>query len=358
MKKVASSEFHLLSLARRILGEGAPDQSIFLLGDSRKPIDKMGPDCAACLQDILSKGVVHRLLREGGWQKTRHFSGKGVKTGRAWERFTPELDFTENSFLLLKWALSEPLKSTRKPFGIAGKSEIEFIKSGDLILLYYTADLLTRTGFSETLGRMDIFYNNPLIWLGFTDVLSEFRKPDRDRLLQGLELICKGPGAQLLELLQMDLARRWRRIQYSKPEIHSPTRMQSLGDAETIVLESFAQAAQNSGRRDLVGFIYRSAAHVLGEEDAGIFVRSLDSNTSLAVRQNAIKAACAFLNSLEIYQKWMVEARNTPFFEDGYEQRQLLLKQWESLGTENYQKSRTFVERLTSLQSLTGVGSR
>src|SRR5262249_60687349 len=46
-------------------------------------------DCVHLVRDMLGKGSVHFLAREGGWRRERYLRGGAPRDGRLWERTEP-----------------------------------------------------------------------------------------------------------------------------------------------------------------------------------------------------------------------------------------------------------------------------
>src|SRR6185436_4541227 len=106
--QVAASEHDLIVMARTlVMGPAAQDDIWALLCASRAAAPKIGPTCAALLQDTL-RYAWHALWMRGGARPGASI-GAGARAGttlrgRLWERHAPvPLAFTSASVELLRW---------------------------------------------------------------------------------------------------------------------------------------------------------------------------------------------------------------------------------------------------------------
>jgi hypothetical protein len=350
VKYVAASEYDLLSVARGVVGQlGAETVAPLLRGERRAP-ELLGPTAMGLLKALLARGVVLEICRRGGWRDAEHLRGGQVVTGRLWQRGPlPTLQFSAATVELLRWMTATPLAlGTRK--GLDHRPETTL---GDEVLLYLACDLAERCGCGAAIGGSPLFRRTALCWLGFPDVLSrQGQPPDRVLTTAAAERWVKGEGAPLLEALQPDLARRWLTVERRKRQIVLPTTMVDLGASQSLVLEVFTAAADAAGRRDLLSFLCAASRGLLSHRPpAADWVSGLAAQGTLSERQAAHRAAGAALRGLDRVAGWVQEAQSVRFFEEEYAAAQLILRQWQGVGTAGHEHARQIVAQLESLST-------
>jgi hypothetical protein len=357
MKRVAASEFDLLTVARALVRDLEAAAVEPLLRQPRRVPGKLGSTAIGLLKQILARGVVLELCRRGGWREADHLRGDEVVQGRLWERWArgggapPALHFSGLGLRACRWLTVAPLAVPREcePLGASRTPGL-----GDQLVLYLACDLSLRCGCSGALATSPAFRRAPLCWLGFPEVLAAGGAPEEEGDLEGegLEVLLRGDGALVLEALQLDLARRWVAAERSKGAVADPGRMTALGLAQERVLGALMEGARRAGRRDLLGFVPEAAARLLRHRPAARrWVASLSRQSSLQQREAACRGAGAFLRALERHHRWAERARTTRFFDDDYEAGQLLLRQWEPLGAGGLDHARLVTGQLTSLDA-------
>jgi hypothetical protein len=343
--RVSASEYHLLTIARGVVGQETPDAVEPLLRQKKTIAAKIGPTSMKVLRDTLAKGMTLELARRGGWRRDKRPAGAAISEGRSWERHPKlELEFSAASFALLRWLAEQPIgHPDASVLPVEGK-----ITVADEALLYLAADLLVSSGLGGAV-ECAAFRRSSLCWLGFVDPLGKDSKsvaalsPDR------FTRFTAGEGTPILEALLPDLARRWVLMERAKREIVACDRMHANAAAQQALLEAFFASADSAGRRDLADFLLDAAAKLVARPvPADAWVEALDPRATLSERSNARKAAGAFLRAIGRTRTWAEEARVVRFFEDGYDRAQLLLARWERLGDEGWRRVETVLKDLES----------
>ena len=79
IKRVAASEYDILTITRGLVGQESLAALDGLLRRTRKIPPKIGTTSMGILQDTLAKGVVRELARRGGWRL--HRDGRSGRAG-------------------------------------------------------------------------------------------------------------------------------------------------------------------------------------------------------------------------------------------------------------------------------------
>lgn len=349
MKKVAASEYDILTLTRGLVGQESLAALEGLLRRSRKLPDKMGPTSMGILQDTLAKGVVLQLARRGGWRTDRYLKAGEVAEGRAWMRHTPPVfAFSEFSIKLIRWLASQPVGNSDCP-ALSVKPKT----LADELLMYFTLDVTMQLRCDTGVVRQPAFRGSPLCWLGFPDRLA------RDELEVNVtpelfEPLLGGDGPLVVECLQQHLASRWAWIEWNKQTIRWNAAMTELGNGQEAVASAWLQATDAANRRDLCKFLINAATDVLrGHAPADRWVQNLEARGPLRERTGARHAAGAFLRMVRTLHGWAEESGSIRFFEDEYEAAQLYLTQWERLGDEGFVHAERIIRELEAIDAVT-----
>jgi hypothetical protein len=340
MIRVASSEHELLTLARAILGLGQYTPVEDLLRDRHTVPEQLSPGAMHALRDTLAKGSVLALARCGGWRKQRYLEGGQERSGRLWERHPPAaLHFSPVCFHTLRWLLEQPLvKHGCTALTVEGAPTV-----ADELFLYLCCRLVAGTPCAQAVSAQAHFRRSALCWLGFPELLRaappNLTAAHFARLLEG--------GGWLLEALQGDLARRWRRVEESKRVLLEPEAMVALGTAQESVLSLFLDAVDAAGRRDLAGFLLEAGRPLL-EQPPSRWVEGLSPSASLGQRAGAARASGAFLRALGRLARWDADHRAVRFFDDGYDAAQRLLSEWSPFGEPGFRRAADLERELSS----------
>ncbi|MBT3218019.1 MAG: hypothetical protein HN348_02930 [Proteobacteria bacterium] len=340
MKRVAASEYDLLTIARAIVGQVPVDLVEPLLRQSRQQPSRCGPTSLELVKQTLSRGVVLQLARRGGAFRDRYLIAGEAVEGRVWQRYSElPLHFSTRSMRLLRWLTFDPVGEKTRSLGRNRPT------LGDQILLYLTADLLERAGLGRVIGQQSGF-EQPLVWLGFADWLygetpPKIRAGDFRPLLE---------QPAILECLQPDFSRRWLEMERTKRHFREPAQLTQFGQSQEAVLSAYLDAIDGEGRRDLAFFLMDATSRLFDvEPDQRHWVGGLDPHTSLQARSQARRAAGAMVSAINRLAVWHREHQATRFFDDEYPAAQLLLSQWENLGELRLARARELVRQLESL---------
>jgi hypothetical protein len=348
-KRVAASEFDLLTVARALVGQVSAEAVEPLLNQPRPMAEKLGPTALGLLKQTLERGAILELCRRGGWRDASHLNASGeVIRGRLWQRRQPEgLRFSPTTVSLLRWLVSSPLSAP--PDCAALKSEPG--AAGDQLALYLACDLVARCDCGVSLARSPAFRSSPLCWLGFPELLGKDDPPRERELSEALDELVK-EGGLLLEALQQDLARRWFGIERSKRHVASTAEMIAIGRSQELVIESLCRALERHDRKDLIGFLLEAAGRLLRHRPRyTLWVEGIRAAGSLSERQRAFVASGAMLRALEHPRRWVTRASSTRFFDDDYDASQLLLGLWEQLGSQGAAHAEQLLQRLQALDA-------
>ncbi len=248
----------------------------------------------------------------------------GVAEGRLWTRRAPiQLDFGEPSFTLLRWLATHDLRQPEEKLKTPPKS------TGDRLLYFLACGLLAEHGMA--LGQPG-FRQAPLCRLAF---------PDR---LGTSAVGSMAPCLELIEALQGELAERWFAMERDKGKISDHARMQRLGQQQTLALDAFMKAI--AGRRELAGFLVEAAERALrGGPDRRWWVQSLARST-LSERQKTHRAAGAMLRAVSAIGDWYRSAGVVQFFDDDYDEAQMLLRAFAPLGADGFARAQALAAEL------------
>lgn len=326
-KRVGMAEAQLLRAVQTLFRrtEGGALASRIRMPRAEAP-RRIGPSAMEVLQSTLRKGAVGALARRGAWRRRRAWVDGAVVTGRLWS-IRPELElrFTPTSFALCRYMASSSASPPPPPDSV-----------GDSLLFYLAADALRRT--ELPLAELG---SSPLVALGFATTQTI----DWDAFVAD-------PNALIvIEALQDDLAEHWVRMERTKAEMRNPADVLALGTAQRNVLDGFLDAIDAIGRRDLAGFLVFAGKQLLDRPARGWL--ALDPNAgTLSTRSEATHAGAAFLDALQRLGTWRREWAMVRFMDDGYDEAQLHLDVWDTLGQAGFERAATIADTLHSLRDL------
>jgi hypothetical protein len=329
--RVSASEHDLLTLARALCGAGSFALVEPLLGAGRKLSPRVSPAALRVLGETLTRGLVLELGRRGGARAARFLDAHGeVRAGRLWERHAtpPTLTLTSHTPRLLRAWISgrKPDPSTPAP---APRPAYATFTLADTLVGYLALDAATTHALSAPASRFlagDLALRaQPLVWLGFTELLAGAGPPALDDAAWDA-LFADRDATLVLEALQPDLARLVAAGERRKRHIRSGARMRGLGEAQDAVLAGFLAAADRAGRRDLAGFVVTAGVELCASApQPSAWLASLEGVGSLGERAAARHAAGAFLRAFARWAVWDEQHRAVRFVDDGYPAAQHLL---------------------------------
>lgn len=335
MPAVSRSEANLLTLARVAVGAYPAQDALKLLLFAVEAPPKLGPTARGLLSDTLARGVVMGLVRGGGWES------RGG--GRLWERYPPPpLRFTANLVRLFRWMLANPMAGAEVP-QLALDAELTLAEQVVVTLLL---EQLRGTGCEAALAAQPAVRQAPLVVLAHAAVLA------RVAPLARVPALDVAASAVVLEGLRGVLARSWVHAERLKGEENRPQVLSRIGQAQRSVLDEFFSAIDRVGQRRLATFLVDAAVAWLATPRAPeTYLAALDATAPLRERAEARREAGAFLRAVARLRAWDREHRAVRFIDDGYDEAQRLVKDWERLTEQHASAAAALVTELEALPS-------
>jgi hypothetical protein len=356
MKVVSRFEANLLRILHFFLGRLPAEQVQPLLTAGLKVPPCLGRSAVGLVQDALAKGTALLLARTGGWRHEQYLRNEAVSAGRLWERTPPRelgLTFSGETLRFLVWVTAVNPKA--KPRESVWKTDVPAFTLGDLVLLYFGYAALHEANMHKDLGLPSepALQRHGLCRLAFPEdfAADTDETPDFAPWMSGV-------GACVLEAIQPELHKRWRKLENEKEEISDHAQMCGLGGSQALVLAAYYEALEQAGRWDLTRFLLRTADDVLPEGAAASpWIGGLQApvGARLADRAETYRAATAFLRSLERMASWTSRAQRTGYFDEGYAASQLWLADWERWhGDACLARAREIIRQLDPLKTNEG----
>jgi hypothetical protein len=349
--QVAASEHDLIMMARTlVMGPAAQDDIWALLCASRPVAPKIGPTCAALLEDTLRHAWRALWLRGGARPGASISSGSRageIARGRLWERHAPvPLAFTAASVEFLRWLVATGFAA---PISTLPQLPARPLAIGDQLLIYLALDAARATPALRVLAAQPFVRAAPLAWLGHAGALAK-----RGGAAPSFSALTEGAGAILVEALAGELARRWHTIELGKRAMFEPDQLVDLGAAQDQTLTGFMTSCDQVRRRDLALFVIDAAAPLLARNLAPTPAQ-LDPNTTLAERAQARIAAGSLLRAVVRWGEWDQQHRGVRFIDDDYAAAQLLLERFETIGSSGVARASHWLADLASLVPTTAT---
>lgn len=326
MNVVSSFESRLLRILQAVLHR-APAASVrALVLESCPEPNCLGRPAVQLIQDMLARGTVQWLAKQGGWRRERYLRAAVVVEGRLWERTPPGelgLKFSRHALGFLNWLTAAKLDRPQK---VWQPPEAE-LTSADRLLHFLAFDVLEPVKVAPFLAVCPAFARNALCRLAYPE---HFLRAAADPL-PDFHLWTEGPGAIILETLQSRLRARLLAVERLKGDLESWQQMQAMGRAQERTLEAFLRSVEQAGRLDLARFVLEAAAEVLidGVRPERWISRLTSAGPRLADRSDTHRAALALAYQLPRLRDWARNARAIGYFDDGYPASQLWLADWE-----------------------------
>ncbi|MGL6074172.1 MAG: hypothetical protein ACRC8S_08425 [Fimbriiglobus sp.] len=351
---VSRYEYNLLRLLRFALGSMPIEQAQTLIYQRIAPAPGcLSGVCVQLAQDTLSKALVLKLAKSGGWRNERYLRKGEPTAGRIWDRVPLEervLKFSPQPLAFMHWLTSEKPTDTKEPWDAPRGT---LTGADELFFAYALESLRELNDVHNVLSRKTAFYANPFCWLFQPRDFSEREKlelPDFDTLFQGERLA-------MLECLQPYLTNVWIRFERGKGQITDWRRMRQVSAAEDAFLTAFLAAAQKAARPDLARFVLKTASMILGgtaDLSHSYWTGGLASSAPLrlADRIETQRLALTLPRHLEILHRWDQAARRVGYFDEGYAANQLWKADWEAArGDEISAKAKKILEQLDPLRT-------
>lgn len=329
MQTVSRFEANLLRLLYFFFRREPLERALPLVENRMEQPPCLSRNAVRLIEQGLAKGCTHELARRGGWRVERHLRGDRVIEGRLWQRTDPQLlgfRFSASTLDFLIWITA--CRPNDKEGG--WQPQEEDLTPADRLLLYFAYEML-REG-AESLGvsemrRRQPFNQHGLCWLAFP---GDYRTQPAEHVPNLVPWV-SGPGAEMVEALQPELAEQWLQVEGNKERIVDPVQMRLIGSSQEKVLERFLTAIETVNRFDLARFMLQVAKKLLppGVQSVSWIAGLQTVGLRLADRAATYQGALAFVRQLPRLQGWARLARQTRFFDDGYSAAQLWLADWE-----------------------------
>ncbi len=327
VRSVSRFEANLLLILYAIIRERPVGQAMLKIVQSSPKPECLSRDTIELIEQALAKSVSLWLTKSGGWRADRFLHNDAPVVGRLWQRIPASslgLVFSAESLNFLVWLTAcEPLQNDAE--WKAKKSTDLTI--GDQVLFFRALDVLRNTPVGAKWFTQAQFARNALVSLHFPDCVTH--ENGLKQLNFGTWM--QGTGAHVLECLQTSLATRWVQIERAKSQIQDPVRMMQLGRVQQWVLDSFANAVEASGRRDLCRFLLIALSELATEDaDPRNWTRNMNvGGMRLADRTIAYSGASALLGFGKRLRTYFQNCASIGYFDDGYAAAQLWLADWE-----------------------------
>ncbi|NUQ66140.1 MAG: hypothetical protein HUU20_27065, partial [Pirellulales bacterium] len=326
MRAVSRFESNLLRIVYGIVGQAPRAEVVPLVLREMEPPRGLSRDAVDLVQDALAKGCV-RLLARGGWRRERFLRGDQPVEGRLWQRTPPgelALSFSRNAMELLLWMTSRNPADREEAWRPRSRTPPT---TGDRLLVFLAYRALRGTSVGDGLRHRAPWAGHALCRLAFADDFAE--SPSREPI--DWRPWMTGTGACVVEAFQHELADHWVRMERRKGELSRAAEMLAIGDAQQRVLDSFFDALEEHGRRDLSRFALMTAERLLRREPRAEtwFARLNVGGLTVGQRAGTYRAALAFLRALERLEHWQRQALAVGYFDEGYAASQLWKSDWE-----------------------------
>ena len=328
-KSVSRFEANLLRILRFFLKQTPAEQAMRLVNDR---LDR--PPCLTAVaielvKDSLAKGCVLYLVRAGAWKRDRFLRAGEPKFGRLWDRSPIEriaLEFSRHVLEFLMWITAVKPKEERTVFSVEDEEQT----AADRLLFFLAYEALRADGeLAKRLRGFPAFGENALVWLAYPNDFAG----DANAAVPTFDVWFAEPGSTILESLQPMLETRWLEIERSKGLIGDWTALSQHGQVQGRLLDTFTQAANNAGRRDLVRFLLSTMARVLSTPDMAptFWTGGLQGAgpTRLADRLATQRNALALLRNAERFRGWEGDARRSGYLDEDFAASKFWLSDWE-----------------------------
>jgi hypothetical protein len=320
-------EANLVRILRFFMRGSSPGEALSLLFTRCSRPACVSRACVRIVQEMLAKGCVRLLARDGGWQRQRFLRGNEIADGRLWQRSPPRdlgFRFSRHTLDLLIWFTAEDAsdgKSRRR------KPPPQSMTAGDALVCYYSYTALRETQAGPALTNRLGFGSQALCWLAFP---QDFTRRAGDEQ-PDFSLWTAGVGACALESLQTELTQRLLETEHGKLHLAEAAGMQALGTSQERILDALLAALDRAGRHDLARFLLAGLAKLLPPEVAATaWIGNLrEVGTRLADRAATYQKALAVVRRLDCLRQWEVRARGVGYFNEDYAAAQLWKADWE-----------------------------
>lgn len=326
MRTVSRFESDLLQILQGVFRSTARRKMLRLIGKGSDRPRCLSADAVFLVKDRLAKAAIQSLAIQGGWRNDSFLRGGQATTGRLWER-TPlaerTLNFSENSlaFLIFLTACEFSLDSNSPPF--------EFLANpsgGDQLLVFWVYQAARESHQAAGWRSWKLFRNNPFCRLMFP---QDFGKAIDEPC--GFEVSFAAGNVFLWEVFQPQLASQWIAAERAKLANHSAAEVRAIGESQLFTAESFFEAAEQAGRRDLVRwFLDTARVFFAGDPRAEQWTQHLQvDGLRMAERAQAYRASISLAQLFARLDQWQAGARGIGYLDEDYRAAQFWLEMWE-----------------------------
>lgn len=327
-KMVSRFEANLLRILRFFLKQVPAEQATRLIHERMDRPRCLSAAAVELVKDSLAKGCVLYLVRAGAWNRDQFLRKGSPKFGRLWERSPVEqltLEFSRHALDFLMWMTAHRAKEERPVW----HASPETLTVADWLLFFLAYEAMRGdVDLAAALRTSPAFGENALIWLAYpNDLAGETRAvPAFDRWLTE-------PGNFVLEALQPVLESRWLEIERTKGQVGDWTLLNQQGQAQGRVIDAFARAVDDAGRRDLVRFLLSVMSRVLATPDMAptFWTGGLQGAgpPRMAERLETQRNALVVLRTAELFRNWENAARQSGYLDEDYATSKFWLGEWE-----------------------------
>lgn len=346
---VSLSESVLLNTARSVIMQDW-QSLVEILSTEMKLPPKIGVTCGLLLEQTISQ------MWTALWRISKAAPRKmldGVRR-RPWEITDPvPLEVSKDTYCLLEWLVTSRfnVSSQIAPPELAKKQTL-----GDQVFMLLLISSIKDRQLQLKFLSHQTFNRQPLVRLMYSDLIglvgwvpAEEPKPKTKKPPQNdFAPLTTGVGSVIVTCLSSELAKRWTSIDIAKRSMTNPEELIAIGIAQQATLDSFMAACNDAKRRDLCRWII-DAARPLLDRDIKPVPTYLDKDKTLSLRAQSRIACGSLLRAIVDMGKWDQEHRAIHYVEDGYRQAQVVLEQFEPIGSAGVNKATAWLLDMASL---------
>lgn len=334
--RLLAAEADLLTLVSVALGVADPAPLRGLLVEPRRAPERLSRSAARIYGELLAKGTVAALAREGGWRG-------GAPGERLWERRDrPVLAFGPGLFGFLCGLLRAPLADGgRRCVGSGGT-----LTPAEEVILAGLLERARGLDCARALWLHPTVRSSPLLVLLYAGELGA---------AAGLESVPRLRPAEHVPLLvgvRSWAVGAWLSAEAAKGAVDAPEVLRRVGEAQGRALDAFFEAV--GGRlehRGAAGFLVEFGARwqdCAGSGGSGLELQPwrLRVDTPLAERVAARRAALAPWRALLRLRAWDEEHRAVRFFEDDAPAARALVEAWAADGPRAFAAAERRIQEL------------
>ncbi|MSR55007.1 MAG: hypothetical protein EXS09_17220 [Gemmataceae bacterium] len=318
-----------MRILRFVLKQLPSEQAMRHVNDRLDRPPCLSPVAIGLVKDSLAKGCVLYLVRAGAWKRDRFLRDGEPRFGRLWDRSPIErivLEFSPHVLEFLMWLTAVKPKEERTVFSVEEGDQ----SAADRLFFFLAYEALrSDSELANRLRGFPAFGENALIWLAYPNDFAG----EATAVVPSFDVWFSEPSSTILESLQPMLENRWLEIERSKGQVGDWTALGQQGQVQGRMLEAFAMAANNAGRRDLVRFMLATMARVLATPHMAqtFWTGGLQGAgpARLADRLATQRHALALLRNAERFRGWEGNARRSGYLDEDFAASKFWLSEWE-----------------------------